>query len=261
VTVLPNGRLAYDVVAYTASWGGKGTPRRLLAGEVLHVRDRSDDGYVGRSRLNRAPAVLSSAIGLQTYSGAVWQNAATPSGVVTVPAGIKKDDFNRMRESFEQAYTGAQRGGRVVFADAESRFTPLQISPEAAEVLASRRFTVEEMCRLWNVPPPIVQSYEFNTFTNSAQANTWFAMNTLRPVARKIEAEFSRSVFGAQDDHHIEIDLSGLMRGDYATRWTANVAAVEAGILTADEVREAEGYAPRSSQDPALSGGPAPGTD
>lgn len=100
-----------------------------------------------------------------------------------------------------------------------------------------------ELCRLFNVPPPIVQSYEFNSFTNASQASTWFATNTLAPWGRKLEAEFRRSVF-TDPAFHIEIDLSGLVRGDYATRWTANVAAVGAGILTADEVRAQEGYGP-----------------
>ena len=245
VSLLPSGALAYDVVLYQQPWGGTGHPRRFLDSEVLHLRDRSDDGYVGRSRLSRAPDVLNAAIGLQTYSSAVWGNAATPSGMVSVPAGLSPDGLKRMTAYFEAQNTGSANAKRVLFADADAKFTPMSCSPEDAEVLASRRFSVEELCRLFNCPPPIVQSYENNTFTNSAQANTWFATNTLRPIARKIEAEFARSVFAdPSGNFHIEIDLSGLMRGDYATRWTANVAAVTARILTANEVREAEGYGP-----------------
>ena len=67
---------------------------------------------------------------------------------------------------------------------------------------------------------------------------------------RKIEAEFGRSVF-SDPAYHLEIDLSGLVRGDYATRWTANVAAVTAGILTVDEVRAQESYGPRPATEPA----------
>jgi HK97 family phage portal protein len=121
----------------------------------------------------------------------------------------------------------------------------MAVSPEDAEVLASRRFSVEELCRIFGVPPPIVSDYTHNTFTNSAQASLWFASNTLAPWCRKIEAAFARSVFLPDEaELSVEIDLSGLMRGDYAARWAANVAAVGAGILTVDEVREAEGYNP-----------------
>ncbi|MBN8872661.1 MAG: phage portal protein [Rhodospirillales bacterium] len=245
VQMLPGGRLAYDVVAYQSPWGGTGTPRRLLADEVFHLRDRSDDGVLGRSRISRAPAVLASAIGVQTYSSHIWQNAATPSGMVELPPGITPQGMARMKAHFEAQAAGAENGKRILFVDPATKFTPLSISPEDAEVLESRRFSVIELCRLFGVPPPIVQDYSNSTFTNASQASTWFATNTLTPWARKIEAEFARSVFADPNGaFHLEIDLSGLVRGDYATRWTANVAAVQAGILTRDEVRAQEGYGP-----------------
>ncbi len=68
VTRLASGRLAYDVVAYQTPWGGTGQPRRFLDTEAFHLRDRSDDGLIGRSRVSRAPDVLGAAIGLQTYT-------------------------------------------------------------------------------------------------------------------------------------------------------------------------------------------------
>ena len=248
--LLPNGSLVYNVVMYQTPWGGSGFPRRFLDSEVFNLRDRSDDGYVGRSRLSRAPDVLNAAIGLQAYSANVWENSASPSGMVTLGMNPTPDGLKRAQAHFDERNTGTRNAKRVLWADPGSTFTPISVSPEDAEVLASRRFTVEELCRLFNCPPPIVQSYENNTFTNSAQANTWFATNTLRPIARKIEAEFARSVFAdPTGTFHLEIDLSGLMRGDFATRWTANVAAVAAGILTRDEVREAEGYGPLGTTD------------
>ncbi len=140
--------------------------------------------------------------------------------------------------------TGARNAKRVLFIDKDSTWTNLPVSTEDAEVLDSCWLSVIELCRLFNVPLPIVQHYSHATFTNASQASTWFATNTLTPWARKLEAEFSRSVF-TDPAFHIEVDLSGLLRGDYATRWTANVAAVTAGTLTADEVRAQEGYGPR----------------
>jgi HK97 family phage portal protein len=245
VQLLPSGRLAFDVVSYSTPFGGTGTPRRFLDDEVLHLKDRSDDGFLGRSRLSRAPDVLASAVGLQTYAAAVWGNAATPSGIVTVPPGVDTDGLKRMMAHFDERHVGAANARRVFFADQDTKFVPMSVSPEDAEVLASRRFTTEELCRLFSVPPPIVQDYSHSTFTNSAQANRWFASHSLQPWARKIESTFARSVFGdSSGAYHLEFDFSALTRGDFETRWAANVAAVAAGILTKDEVREAEGYPP-----------------
>jgi HK97 family phage portal protein len=243
VQVLPSGRLRYDVTMTAAPWGGQALTRSYLESEVLHVRDRMDNPYIGRSRISRAPAVLEAALGLQTYSTSVWHNGASPSGVLTLPPGISREGKERAEEYFTERMAGAANAKRILFADKDSAFTPISVSPEDAEVLASRKFSVTEICRLFNVPPPIVQDYSNNTFTNAAQASLWFATNTLAPLARKVEAEFSRSVF-TDSAYHLELDLSGLVRGDYATRWQANVAAVGAGILTADEIREQEGYGP-----------------
>lgn len=243
VEILPSGRMLYDVTMSAAPWGGQAQTRRYLDSEVLHVRDRMDNPYVGRSRLSRAPAVLEAALGLQEHSTAIWRNGASPSGMVTVPPSITPDGKRRMEAFWNERFTGAHNAKPVLFADKDATFTPMSVSPEDAEVLASRKFSVVEICRLFNVPPPIVQDYTNNTFTNAAQSSLWFATNTLAPIARKIEAEFSRSVF-SDPNYHMEIDISGLMRVDFQTRWEAWVAATGAGILTKDEVRSVEGWGP-----------------
>jgi HK97 family phage portal protein len=247
VFMLPNGRLAYDVVRFIAPWGGNGQPRRLLDDEVFHLRDRSDDGIIGRSRISRAPDVLGQAVGIQTYASAMWANGATPAGVLTVAGSLSTEAAQRLRHSWEQAHTGSHNAKRTVILEQGASWQAMSVSPEDAEVLASRRFTVEELCRLYQVPPPIVQDYTHNTFTNAAQASLWFAQLTLSPWARKIEAEFDRSIFGEDDRCHLDIDLSGLMRGDYSARWAAYAVAVDKRILDVDEIREAEGYNPRGA--------------
>ena len=247
VSLLPNGRLVYDVVQFVAPWGGTGQPRRYLDDEVFHLRDRSDDGFLGRSRLSRAPSVLGNALNLQAYTDANWRNGVTPSGVLSTSTALSAEAAQRMSASWQEAYSGAGNARKTPILEEGMTWSAISISPEDAEVLASRRFTVEELCRVYQVPPPIVQDYSHGTFTNTAQAALWFAQLTLTPWVRKIEAEFSRTVFGEGSDHHLEIDLSGLMRGDYSARWAAYAIAVDKGILTPDEVREAEGYNPRRS--------------
>lgn len=243
--LLPNGELAFDVIAYTAPWGGTGQPRRLLASEVFHLRDRSDDGLLGRSRISRAPEVVGNALALQEWAGAIWQNAATPSGALKLPAGVTSPEIlKRIRERLSQTQTGASNARKVLILEGGIEWQSLSVSPEDAEVLASRRFSVEELCRIFQVPPPIIQDLSHGTFTNSREAGRWFAQFSLGPWVRKIEAEFARSVF-TDPTMSLEIDMSALMRGDAESRWASHKIAVEAGILTPDEVREIEGFNPR----------------
>jgi HK97 family phage portal protein len=250
--LLPNGGLAFDVMQPTAT----GQRRRYLSGEVLHLKDRSDDGLLGKSRISRAPSVLQNALGVQEFVDSVWRSAAQPSGMFTLPPNITADGVRRMEAWFSENYFGGRNAGRPLFVDPDSKFTPIALSPADTETLASRRFGVEEIARLFNVPSPLINDLSHSTFTNSETTGRWFGQFTLGPWCRKIEAEFQRSVIGdATGELHIEIDLSALMRGSYVERWQANVAAVQAGILMVNEVRELEGFNPLPIGSSAASAG------
>ncbi|MGA9865025.1 MAG: phage portal protein [Acetobacteraceae bacterium] len=263
VFLLPSGELAFDIVQFIAPWGGTGAPRRYLGHEIFHLKDRSDDGFLGRSRLSRAAEVLEAAMGLQQYTAAVWRNMATPSGALKHPGALSAEARTNLIRSFEQQNAGAHNARRMFVMEEGMEWQSIALSPEDSEVLESRRFTVEELCRLYQVPPPIIQDYSHSTFTNAAQAATWFAQLTLTPWVRKIETEFARSVFTDGGEFHLEIDLGGMLRGDFAARWAAYATAIDKGILSPNEVREAEGYNPRAGGDVAAVLGaavPAAGT-
>jgi len=251
VMMLPSGRLAYDVVRIHDMWGGTGRPRRLLEGDVFHLKDRSDDGLVGRSRLSRSPAVIDTALSVQEFAGAMYANQATPKGLLTVKGKLTDDTMKRLQAQWREMFAGPSNAARTLIVDNEGSFNPISVSPEDAELLASRKFTGEEIARLYSVPPPLVGIWDHSSFTNSETAGRWFATFTLSPWAAKVEAEMRRSVFTSDErsTHHLEIDLSGLTRGDYAARWQAHAIARSAGILTVNEIREGEGYNPRPDGD------------
>jgi HK97 family phage portal protein len=256
VMELPSGRIAYDV-AETTKWPGTaGRIRRLFEDEVLHVRDRSDDGVIGRSRLSRAGRTVKSAISLNEHARALFENGIYPSGALQLDGKLAPEQLRALRAALEQNFQGPKKAARFLILDQGVKWQGISISPEDAELLASRKFAVEELCRVFNVPPPLVQDYARNTFTNAATAGRWFAQFTLSPLIRKIEAAFSRQVIGAADraTRFLEIDMSGLLRGDYEARWQAHKIAVDAGILTVNEVREVEGWNPIEAQ-PVAPGG------
>jgi HK97 family phage portal protein len=253
VSLLPSEALAYDITPPH----GIGPQRRLLASEVIHLKDRSDDGLVGRSRLSRAPGAVRTGLFETDFTQALWRNGGQIQGTIEVPTNLSEAAFERFKMQLRQEFTGVHNAGKTIILEQGAKFAGTGISPEDAQVLQSRKFTVEEVCRLFQVPPPLLQEYSNSTFTNSAQASIWFAQNTLAPWVRKVEAEFTRSVFGRASDYELDLDLSTLMRGDFATRWDAWDIAVRDQILTPDEVREAEGYAPRGDAPPAPArGGP-----
>ncbi|MEG8221677.1 phage portal protein [Sphingomonas sp. HH69] len=248
VAELSSGRLAYDVS------DGKGNMRRLLEGEVLHLRDRTDDGHIGLSRLSRAAETVAGVQAANSHANAFLGNAATPSGVIESAAALTAVQRTDLRTAFASRHQGAANAGSTLILDGGLTWKAAQISPEDAELLETRKFGVEEICRLFQVPPPIVQDYSHNTFTNSETAGRWFATFCLAPWARKIEAEFARSVFPTNSPYELELDLSGFLRGDPETRWAAHKIALDAGVLDPDEVRQIEGWNRRK----ASAGDPAP---
>ena len=242
--LLPNRRLAFDVLQL-GPWGGTGLPRRVLDTEVLHLRDRSDDGYLGRSRLSRAPKVIEAALGLQEFATAVWENAAAPSLAVTHPGKLNADGRAFLRQEFAVSHQGPRNARSVMVLDEGMKADPFSISPEDAQTLESRRFTTEECARLMGVPPPLVGIWDHSSFTNSATASSWMGTFTILPIVRKIEAEFLRTVFvDPSGPFHMEIDISSLMRGDSTAQRASNVADVTAGIMTRDEARHDLGLNP-----------------
>lgn len=242
-----SGRLIYVCTRPTAAWGRPEAPRRHLDSEIFHLKDRSDDGgFTGRSRISRAPDVVANAAALQQWSGSTWANQATPSGALEVEGSLSPVSFERLQAQFARKHTGPENARRPLILDSGLKWKSLSVSPEDAEVLSSRRFSIEEVARLFGVPPPIIGDLSHGTFTNSETLIRFFAQSTLATWCTKFEAEFARSVLGAANsDLTLTLDLSGLLRGDPEQRWNSYAIAATHNILSLDEIRDAEGYNPR----------------
>ncbi len=256
VQYLKSGRLAYDVS------DGRGGMRRYLQSEVIHLRDRTNDGLIGVSRLSRAADTVAGVVTTNQFARTFMGRGASPSGVIELPGTFTPEQRIGLREQFQARHSGAANAGTTLILDGGMTWKTAQISPEDAELLESRKFGVEEICRLFQVPPPLVQDYSHNTFTNSETAGRWFAQFTLAPWARKIEAEFARTVLSSGTE--LELDLSGFLRGDPQTRWASHKIAIDAGVLDADEVRQVEGWNPRPKTEqapPVQDGGKPPAPD
>jgi HK97 family phage portal protein len=158
------------------------------------------------------------------------------------PGSLSKEAADRIANSWQQTNVGTLNARKALVLEEGMKAEPLAVSAEANEVLESQKFTAEEIAWLFGVPPPLVGIWEHSTFTNSATASTWFGQNTMLPWCKAIEAEFARVVFNDPVRFHLELDLSGMTRGDYPTRVQVGINAVRAGVLTPNELRQEMGY-------------------
>ena len=259
----PSGRLAFDTLRTVAPWGGTGVPRRYFVEEVFYLRDRSDTGVLGSSRLSRAPMLVQQGLSVQAFATYLWENVGTPNLSLLHPGKLSKEAGDRIANTWQQTMVGALNARKVLILEEGMKPEAIAATPEDMEVLESRRFVAEEVARLFGVPPPLVGIWNDANFSSTAQAESWFGTNTLAPWCVAIEREFSRVVFNDPDRFHLELDLSGLMRGDYATRMQTGINAVRAGVLTANELRQEMGYDRRPDGDKLVmqsAGGRPPGT-
>ena len=244
VGVTPSGQLLFDVSNIVAPWASYGERRRYLAAEVLLIALRSDDGFLGRSPISRAAGVVQNAHGIQVFSNSVWDRAAIPSGVLKHPGVLSQEAKDNISRGFSQRFAGAANAGGVPVLEENMSWEASAMSPEDAEVLASRRFQGEELARLFNVPPPLIGDLTHGTFTNTETAGRFFAQFCIAQHVRRIESEFSRQVF-AGDGFHLVLDTAGMQRGDEAGRWATYDIALRNKVLTISEIRQAEGWAPQ----------------
>lgn len=234
--ILVGGVLAFDIQPANG-----GLRRRWLGHEVLFLRERADgDGLVGRSRLSRAPMVAQATLGAQEFAASMFRNQAVPSGAVEIEAALTQPQYERLREQFSEKYTGAANARKVLILDNKAKWQSLSGSASDLDLLLTRKWGVEEIARVMGVPAAIIGEVQHNTFASASQTHQWFCTQSIAPMARCIESAFARTVLPS--DMHIEIDMAGLQRGDFETRWKVWTAAVAAGLLSVAEVREMEGF-------------------
>jgi HK97 family phage portal protein len=244
----PNtGAVTFHVMATNLPWWPAFSPTTVSSSDCLWLRDRTDSAILGRSALSRAPEVLSLATAAQSFSERMFNGGAKLSGIFRHPGKLGVEAVNNISQSWRDAQAGPQNAGRIIVTEEGMDFQSMAMTLEDAELLASRKLNNEDIARLFNIPLPLLNIWDHSTFTNADSAEQWFGQLTLLPWCRKIEAEFSRVLFN-DPSYHLEIDLSALMRGSFQSRIQAEINLVRAGILSADEVRIAEGWPARGGK-------------
>ncbi|MCH4091076.1 phage portal protein [Acetobacter sp.] len=242
VSVGGAARLVYDITTSTPETRLLGLPSRLLDTEVLHVRARSDNGLIGRSVLARAAGVVRESLEMASVAENNWKNGMRPSGYISTPEYIAEDNVNRALEILSE-YRGSVNAGKVPLLEGGWKFNQTSLNSVDAEFLSSRQFGVAEICRLFRVPEPLVQLGQ-RLPADMSPFMAAFAQLALAPIVAVLEAEFDAAVL--PPGFHLQMDMGGLLRGNYSAVAAANCAQVQSGIMTANEARAAVGLPPHA---------------
>jgi len=242
VHIPSTGRYAYDVSRPT------GGTRRLLPEEMLHLKDRTDDGIVGKSRLARARETFGSALATERYAASTFRNGASMSGILSHPEAIGEEAATRLAKDFKQTYTGADKAGAVAVLEEGLKWQQISVSPDDAQMLESRRFSVEALARVFRVPGPVIGDFQGGNYSSISEVGRWFYSHTIMPWLNKWEKLIVHALFSTMARRHyeVEFDTDLLLRGDQLTRFQAYRIAREIGVYNANELRKFEKQNPRT---------------
>jgi len=183
---------------------------------------------------------VGAAIAADKYAGKFYANAATPSGVLEYPGALK--DPKGFRETWEGSFAGAVNAGKTPVLEEGMTYKPIAISPQDAQFLETRKFNIDEIARIFRVPPHMLADLEKSSFSNIEQQSLEFVKYTLAPWVARIEQGLKRSLLLPDDKkrYFFSFNLEGLLRGDYQSRMNGYAIARQNGWMSANDIRELE---------------------
>ncbi|MEA5048160.1 MAG: phage portal protein [Eubacteriales bacterium] len=237
-----NGRLFYLYQRGAEDAKAVENDRRvyLPPSDVLHIPGLGFDGLIGYSPIAMAKNAIGLAMATEEYGAKFFANGAAPSGVLEHPGTIK--DPQRVRDSWNAAYQGSANAHKIAVLEEGMKYTPIGISPEQAQFLETRKFQINEIARIFRVPPHMLADLEKSSFSNIEQQSLEFVKYTLDPWVVRWEQSMCRVLLSESEKsaYFIKFNVDGLLRGDYASRMTGYATARQNGWMSANDIRELE---------------------
>lgn len=218
----------------------KGSSVVLKPSDVLHIPGLGFDGLVGYSPIAMAKNSIGMAIACEEYGAKFFANGATPGGILEHPGTVK--DPAKVRESWNTAFGGSSNSNKVAVLEEGMKYTPISISPEQAQFLETRKFQIDEIARIFRIPPHMIGDLEKSSFSNIEQQSLEFVKYTLDPWVSRWEQSMIRSLLTSNDkkEYFIKFNVDGLLRGDYQSRMNGYAIGRQNGWMSANDIRELE---------------------
>lgn len=231
------------------SWTEEGKNYEVYDTGILHLRGFGGGPLGGKSALSVCRQVFRGALDAETSAVNMFKNGALPSGVLSTDKTMTPEQRKEAEKLLMEKFVGSLNAGTPMLLDNGVKWEQLTISPEDIQMLESRRFSVEEICRIFGVPPHMIGHTEKTSSwgTGLEQQTLGFVKFTLRRRLRKIEQALEKQLLTAEDKARgvsISFNLEGLLRGDSQGRATFYQTMTQIGAMTINEVRAHENLPP-----------------
>lgn len=235
------GQLYYIYHAYTDEVPGEQNQDIYFRkDEILHIPGLGFNGLVGFSPIAMMKNSLGTTLAVEKYGASFFKNGAQPSGVLEHPGVLK--DPQKIRDNWTAVYGGANNAHRVAVLEEGMAYKAISLPPEDSQFLSTRQFGVEEICRIFRVPPHMVQSLEHATFSNIEHQSIDFVVHTLTPWLVRFEQAIIKDLLleEEQDVLFPKFNVDGLLRGDYQSRMNGYATGISNGFLSPNVIHRLE---------------------
>lgn len=234
------GMLEYK---YTDPLGQK--IRTIPINNIMHIRGFGMDGICGMIPVKIGRDVIGAALSVEESAAKIFENGLQSSGFLSAEQPLNEEQRERIR-SYLLSFVGSKNAGKMMVLEGGMKYNNVTMNPEAAQMLESRTFSIEEICRWFRVPPFMVGHMDKqSSWASSVEGmNMQFLTNTLRPLLVNIEQEISRCLLNGDDDYYAEFSVEGLLRADSAGRSAYYTTALQNGWMSRNDVRRLENLPP-----------------
>ena len=216
----------------------------LKAKDVFHIPGLGFDGLIGYSPIAMAKNAVGMTLACEEYGASFFANGANPGGVLEHPGVLK--DPSKVRESWNSVYRGVSNAHKIAVLEEGMKYQQIGIPPEEAQFLETRKFQINEIARLYRIPPHMVGDLDKSSFSNIEQQSLEFVKYTLDPWVIRWEQSLQRSLLlpGEKGKYFIKLNVDGLLRGDYQSRMNGYAVGRQNGWFSANDIREMENMNP-----------------
>jgi HK97 family phage portal protein len=235
---LDSGELEY-------TFTDKGVKRVIPVKNMMHIRGFGLDGVCGMMPMSVGRDVFGAAMAVEESAAKIFENGLQSSGYFASKNVLTKEQRERLRKNLT-AFAGSKNAGKSMVLEADLTYQNITMNPEAAQMLQSRSFSIEEICRWFRVPPFMVGHIDKqSSWASSVEGmNLLFLTNTLRPLLVNIEQEIARCLLNGDEDLFAEFSVEGLLRADSAGRSAYYTTALQNGWMSRNDVRRLENLPP-----------------
>jgi HK97 family phage portal protein len=231
-----SGVLKYKV------WLTTGVTMNLDPDQIIHLKYWTLDGINGVSPIVYAKEIIGTSMAATSHMGGFYGNGGMPKGVLQLQGTIKDPDrVKAIGSQWDQL--NKENKGRTAVLTEGAEYKPVAANFQESQLIESLRFSVEEICRLYSVPPHKIGHMDGAGYANSIEAqNAQFVSDCIRPLVEMIELEFTNKLLNG--NRRFVMDMKALTRGDIQTEVQRNVSYWNIGAMSANEIRRQEGLPP-----------------